>query len=249
MGRRPGAMFMLVGVLVLFGVGRARADHFSITYPKGPDPAVSEWPTWSYPVSCGGLEFDPVAAFGGPTEAEEGSGGPEIALARYLDAVTAETTISRKYWRLVAATETRAEYAEGRLAQGPLWIAFELSGDEWRPAGGPHYCEPRTVREGRLAGRWTLAGSQVIGKNTRRIQVVPGGAGCNGGRSVNAMVEKPVFTQVGRKLVMTIWLEPLPPGIYTCQALVEPPLSVKLPGRLGNRRLYDGATYPPRVRQ
>ena len=239
-----GVVLLLTLVLAM----PARAG-FSITYPKGPDPAVSEWPQWPYRVSCGGLPFDPVAAFGGPTEAEKGSGGPELALVKYLDAVAAQTALSKRYWRLVAATETRAEFAEGRLDQGPAWLALQLSGGEWKPAGTLGYCVPRTVSDGRVAGRWTLAEDQVLGKNTRRIRIVPGGGGCNGGRSVNAMVERPVFSQVGKRLVMTIWLEPLPPGNYTCQALIEPPLSVKLPGRLGSRRLFDGGTYPPRLRQ
>jgi hypothetical protein len=48
-------------------------------------------------------------------------------------------------------------------------------------------------------------------------------------------------------LVLTIWIRPLPPGPYTCEARIEPPLKLKLPGgRLGKRRLWDGSTYPPR---
>ena len=44
---------------------------------------------------------------------------------------------------------------------------------------------------------------------------------------------------------MTILLEPLPPGVYTCQGVIEPPLIVRLPGRLGERTLFDAGTYPP----
>ncbi len=44
---------------------------------------------------------------------------------------------------------------------------------------------------------------------------------------------------------MTILLEPLPPGAYTCQGIIDPPLAVKLSKRLGKRRLFDGGTYPP----
>ena len=248
MGKRLGPALLAGAVLAVLFTAPAQAG-VSITYPTGPDPAVSEWPRWPYQVACGGLPFDPVASFGGATEAEKGSGGPELALRRYLEVAATEAAISKSYWRLVVAGETRAEFAEGRLGQGALWVSFELSGGEWRPTAPLGYCVPRTIREGRPAGRWTLAEDQVLGKNTRRIRIVPSGGGCNGGRSVNAMVERPVFTQFGRKLVMTIWLEPLPPGGYTCQALIEPPLSVRLPGRLGSRRLFDGGTYPPRLRQ
>lgn len=44
---------------------------------------------------------------------------------------------------------------------------------------------------------------------------------------------------------MTILLDPLPPGSYTCQGVIEPPMHVRLPGRLGKRRLFDSGTYPP----
>ena len=248
MGKRLGPALLAGAILAVLLTAPAPAD-VSITYPTGPDPAVSEWPRWPYPVTCGGLAFDPVASFGGATEAEKGSGGPELALRRYLEVAAAEAPVPKSYWRLVAATETRAEFAEGRLEQGPLWFSFELSEGEWRPTAPLGYCVPRTIREGRTAARWTLAEDQVLGKNTRRLRIVPSGSGCNGGRSVDAMVEKPVFSQTGKRLVMTIWLEPLPPGAYTCQALIEPPLTVKLPGRRGDRRLFDGRTYPPRLRQ
>lgn len=44
---------------------------------------------------------------------------------------------------------------------------------------------------------------------------------------------------------MSVWLDPVGPGYHTCEGVVEPPLTVKLPGRLGNRLLYNGGTYPP----
>jgi hypothetical protein len=238
----------LLSTLVLAAPTRA---GFSITYPKGPDPAVREWPQWPYPVSCGGLPFDPVAAFGGPTDAQKGSGGPELALVKYLDAVAAQTTLSKHYWRLVAATETRAEFAEGRLDQGPAWLAFQLSGGEWKPAGTLGYCVPRTVKEGSEGASWRIDGSQRLGPSTRRVKVnlSAGSGGCDGGRSLNDDARTPEFRQYGKKLVMTIWLEPLTPGIHTCKKRIEPPLVVRLPGRLGDRRLFDGRTYPPRLRQ
>jgi hypothetical protein len=238
-----------VALLVVLSAGTASAG-VSIIYPKGPDPAVSEWPHWPYPVSCGGLPFDPVAAFGGPTEAEKGTGGPEQALARYLEVAATEASISKSYWRLVAADETRVEFAEGRLEQGAAWLRFQLSGGAWKPVGTLDFCVPRTIREGSESAQWGIDGSQTLGPNTRRVKVnLSAGDGCDGGRSLDAAAERPEFRQFGKRLVMTIWLEPLPPGIYTCQKLVEPPLVVKLPGRLGDRRLFDGRTYPPRLRQ
>ena len=250
MGIRWGAVVSLgVALLLTLVLAAPARAGFSITYPKGPDPAVSEWPQWPYPVSCGGLPFDPVAAFGGPTEAEKGSGGPELALVKYLDAV-GQTSLSKHFWRLVAATETRAEFAEGRLDQGPAWLAFQLSGGEWKPAGTLSYCVPLTDREGRAPTAWSISRKQHLGPNTRRLKINLHDGRCRGGRTLASLVEDTEFRQMGRHLVLMVWLEPLP-GVQRCGPRVskDPELVVKLPGRLGDRRLFDGRTYPPRLRQ
>jgi hypothetical protein len=227
----------------------ARSD-FSITYPKGPDPAVSEWPSWPVPVTCDGLSFDPVAAFKGPTGAENGAGAPEQALRAYLDSGEAPL-IPKRFWRLVSLSETRAVFAQGRLAQGPLWFVFQLDGGQWRPESLPGFCAPRSLRDARPATYWTLAPDQRLGRRTRRLRVNLHDNRCRGGRTLASLAEAPEFHQLGKRLVMTIWLEPFP-GIHKCgpRRRREPELVVRLPGRrLGARRVYDGATYPPRLRQ
>jgi hypothetical protein len=223
------------------------AGAFSITYPSGPDPAVREWPVWPEQVSCGGLSFDPVAAFGGETGAEEGPGAPEQALRALIE--ERPPGMPTRYYRVMAADATRVEFAQGRLAQGPFRIAFELSGGQWRPSGFPGYCVPRSVRPGEEAINWKIAGDGRLRPAARRIRVSlrrPGG--CDGGRSLDAAA-RPEFRQSGRRLAMTIWVEALSPGVHTCKGLREPPLQVTLPGPLGRRTLFDGATYPPHRRR
>jgi len=56
---------------------------------------------------------------------------------------------------------------------------------------------------------------------------------------------KPVFFELGKRLLMVMRLKSLPPGGYTCEGIIEPPLRVKLPKPLGNRTLFDGGAYPP----
>jgi hypothetical protein len=250
MGRRLTIAVGIAALLSLCLAGVARAG-ISITYPSGPDPAVRSWPAWPWPVSCAGIEFDPVAAFGGPTGAENGAGAPEQALRAFLEAGESPLVPDR-FWRLVSLSPEQATFAEGRLAQGPLWLAFRLEGDAWRQSGPPGYCAPRSVREDAEVAAWFLdrRRPQELGPNTRRIRVdLKSHAGCDGGRSLNAAAEPPRFRQYGRRLVMTIWLAPLSPGPHSCPGHSEPPLAVKLPGRLGHRRLFDGVTYPPRPRR
>ena len=110
------------------------AQGWGIKYASGPDPAVSRWPSWPYPAGCLGVTFDPVAVFSGPTEAENGTGGPELALRQYLDAGL-YPQLPTRFWRLVAATDTRAYFASGRLEQGLFWLTAELAEGRWQVGG------------------------------------------------------------------------------------------------------------------
>jgi hypothetical protein len=237
---------LATAIAVVIGLAWAgTAQGWSVEFANGPDPAVSRWQSWPYPTGCLGVTFDPVAAFSGPTEAEKGSGGAELALRKYLDEGL-YPQVPTRFWRLVASTDTRAYFASGRLEQGLFWLAFGLFDGQWRRVGDLDECRARTVREGSVAINWSLPGGQGLGPGSRRIEVkLHSRAGCDGGRSLNAAAE-PEFRQDGRRLVLTIWLEPLPPGVYTCEKRIEPPLRLKLPGRLGKRRLWDGSYYPPR---
>jgi hypothetical protein len=239
---RVGTRFLAVALLSLAFAGTAHG--WELRYANGPDPATSRWPSWPYPAGCLGTTFDPVAVFGGRTEAELGQGGPEQALKRYLDEGL-YPQVPTKYWRLVSSTETRASFASGRLEQGLFWLSFELVDGQWRLAGDLGECKARTVRDGNAAIDWGLPGGQSLSGKSRRIEVkLHASRGCDGGRSLNKAAE-PEFRRAGKRLLLTIWVTPLPPGNYTCEKLIEPPLVLKLPGRLGDRELWDGGTYPP----
>jgi hypothetical protein len=221
------------------------AQGWGVKYANGPDPAVSRWPSWPHPTGCLGVTFDPVAVFSGPTDAEKGTGGPELALRRYLDEGL-YPQVPTRFWRRVATTDSEVSFASGRLEQGLFWLAFRLADGQWSFAGNLEECRARTVRDGSVAVRWDLAPGQGLRAKAKRIRVkLTGSEGCNGGRSLNASAG-PEFRRFGRKLVLTVWVDPLPPGVYTCEKRREPPLAVKLPGRLGKRQLWDGSTYPPR---
>jgi hypothetical protein len=242
--KRLAIAFLLCAMLV--AALAATASGFAVTYANGPDPAVSSWPEWPYPVGCLGVTFDPVAVFGGPTEAEKGNGAPELALRRYLDEGL-YPQLPTKFWRQVAASPGRVSFSSGRLEQGLFWLtAAETSPGQWSIVGNVDECGARSIRDGEAAIDWALAKGQKLDRETRRIEVElhPSGA-CDGGRSHNDAAQ-PRFRRTGRKLVLTIWLKPLPPGNYTCKRRREGPLSLRLPGPLGDRRLWDGGSFPPR---
>lgn len=212
--------------------------------PPGSDPAVAEWPDWPYQAACYSV-FDPVSAFSGPAEAELGSLPSEVALREITTSLTFPR-LPQSDWRRISETETEAVFESGDLSSPfPQWVLLERVDAVWKLAGNGN-CMPGTVLHGLAAVPWTIAAGQPApGKNTRRIHVDLGPGPCSSGIGQNARARKPIFRQLGKKLLVTIVVDPLPSGVYTCQGVIEPPLSVTLPGRLGARKLFDGGSFPP----
>jgi hypothetical protein len=241
--RRRGLIALVAGVSAL----SACAGPIGAVTVSGPDPAVEKWPRWPYPASCGTATFDPVTVFRGPTGAEEGSSPSAVALRGVLyDPALAWLGLPQHDWRLVHEDSETAEFIWGRLAKGMQRVTLQNSGEGWKLSGNGT-CEIHSVIRGAWAVNWSLAvDHSPLGKNTRRVRIDLSGGPCSSGRSQNDRAH-PIFRQMGRKLLLSILVDPPLPGPQTCEGIVEPPLVVKLPGRLGKRKLYDGGTYPPRL--
>ena len=69
----------------------------------------------------------------------KGPGGPELALRKYLDDGL-YPQVPTKFWRLVAAAETHAFFASGRLEQGLFWLAVQFVEGQWRVVGTLDEC-------------------------------------------------------------------------------------------------------------
>ncbi len=211
---------------------------------SAPDPAVRGWRAWPFQAGCYST-FNPVEVFSRPATAELGSAPAQVAL-RQIVATQSFPPLPEHRWRAVTESETEAVFVHGSLTSpfGPTWVHLERNQEGWKWSGSGT-CSPRTTVHGLGAVTWTLAEGQLLGPRTKRIEVNLGPGPCSGGQSQNERARKPIFRQFGRRLVMIILLEPLPPGFYTCQGVSEPPLKVKLPTRLGPRELFDGGAFPP----
>lgn len=213
--------------------------------PAGSDPAVRQWPHWPYQSVCYGPPFDPVTVFSGPAVAEFGSTSAETALRETIRSKV-PLPLPENGWRLASESESNGVFVNGRLSSPyPIWASFERDAQGWKLIGTGS-CTPQTVIQGLVAVTWELAEGQSLGKNARRMLVDLGSGPCDGGASQNARARKPVFRQLGKRLLMTMTLKPVSPGVHICPGVTEPPLTVALPGRLGRRELFDGGTYPPR---
>lgn len=240
---------LVVGLFVSLGGALAIAAGVvaAPSNPQGSDPEVAKWPSWPYTTTCGsGLAFDPVSAFSRPAEAELGPGAAEEGLRRTIrEWQRGFPTLPEHNWRVLAEGPGVAVYGHGRLP-GVESLALEESEGRWSFAGYSSRCEPTSIVGGQTAITWTLDDDQpALQPGTKRIWIDLGPGPCSGGRSQNARAMKPVFHELGRRLLMVMRLRPLPPGAYTCPGVSEPPLRVSLPRRLGTRKLFDGGIYPP----
>lgn len=237
-----GLILGLAGVLCL--TPRAMAGSAG---PAGPDPEVKKWPSWPYLTTCyRSPAFDPVSVFSGSTEAELGTDPKAEGLRKTIQEwQQGFPTLPKHNWRLLSEGPGVVSYGHGRLP-GVEVLSLKESEGSWSFSGYDSRCEPTSIVQRRRAITWTLASRQrSLRPGTRRIWIDLGPGECAGGRSQNARAMKPAFRQLGKRLLLVMRLRPLPPGAYTCQGIIEPPMRVSLPGRLGPRKLFDGGVYPP----
>lgn len=187
-----------------------------------------------------------MKAFSTDARAERGSGAAEAALRRFL-ARSAATDIPKHHWRLVVKAGDRVEFVWGRLEseEGLLWLGFEKRGDGWGPEG-PFQCVPSTFRSGNPATQWTLyPGLPAPDPFAESIVVAIHEQACTGGRDPIPHLERP-YVHYGKKAILvTFWVERLE-GPHTCPGNPVGRFLLKLPGPIGDRKLFDGETYPPR---
>lgn len=237
------------GVIAMLAIGVSTAIAAREKPAAGPDPAVSEWTEWPHPVSCGGPPFDPVASFSSPTGVEREKTPQARALRRFI-AFFPDEFVRRHDWRLLAEEDGEAVFGAGRLPDEVEVISVERRKGAWKGWGYSSRCEPASIRREREAITWELAPDQPqLGVKTHSILVQLGPGECNGGKPQANRLQKPEFREQNGALLMSLWLKPLPPGGYTCQGLIEPPVRIRLPEPLGSRQLMDGGTYPPRLEQ
>jgi hypothetical protein len=212
------------------------------------DPAVKQWSGWQGRVLCGSVPFKPLRAFSRPTDAASGKRPSEVALRKYIEGggIGSASPDPLRGWRLLGEKPDVAEFGKGSLSRGfvnVLTMRRGKHGWEWSEYDGG--CLPRVIRRHSLAITWTLAGDQQVTASTKSIKVKLGPGECAGERLQSERLEVPSFRVENGALLMALFLHPLPPGGYTCQAMVEKPVTIRLPHRLGRLKLLDGSVFPP----
>jgi hypothetical protein len=214
---------------------------------------TSECSGWPYWASCGGISFDPDAAFSEVPEAGLGNSALDRALRREVRRVGIKRAIHG--WRLVRHLPGRAAFVRGQpgaeLESGHEleYIEVERRHGRWGPESYSQKCWLETMRKGRGADTWTLAPDQPpLSPQTQTIRVITG-ARCSRKEKPPALDGKPRFDEFAGRLVMTVWLRHRGGGANeACDFGLPPwpPIELELPEPLGSRQLFDGGEYPPR---
>jgi hypothetical protein len=123
-------------------------------------------------------------------------------------------------------------------------MTMRQSRHNWSWSSYSSRCLPQLLRGHRPAITWTLASGQHLRPSTKTIKVDLGPGECAGGRSQNERLERPRFRVENHALLMALWLRPVH-GPQNCVGILEPPVMIQLPQRLGHLKLLDGGVFPP----
>jgi hypothetical protein len=93
---------------------------------------------------------------------------------------------------------------------------------------------------------WTLYPDEPLpDPDSRSIVVAVHERNCAGGRDPIRHLQRPEVDYLRKRVIVSLWIEKIE-GPATCPSNPIGRLRVKLPGRLGARKLYDGSSDPPR---
>lgn len=120
-----------------------------------------------------------------------------------------------------------------------------FTGASWSLRSGQSACLPRVALVPGLEGAtWSLRGRRPSPRS-RRLAVWVQERGCASGRPPVGRIARPIVQFRPDSIVVIIATEPLL-GAQDCPGAPPAPYTVRLPVRLGDRRLYDGGVFPPR---
>lgn len=180
-----------------------------------------------------------------PATAEQGAGPEAEGLRAVLGGGEELGGYPARGWRELARTEAEVLFATGEPPEDLLGLVLERRGEAWvfRSSGG---CVPEVVRDGLARAEWRLAaGAPAPGPASEVVEVEVTERACAGGQSSEARVVGPEVAYGVDAVVVTFFVEPLPPGDVTCQGNPSSLRSVRLSESLGDRSLLDGGVYPP----
>lgn len=199
--------------------------------------------------SCGDDIAFAAAALFGPLGAELAPTGPATALRVFLAQDGVEVNaLPDAGWRLVDETADVALFIAGDPQQdGDLQrVIVERSAEGWK-VGGWGGCRPTVMLgDGLRAAEWVLDPAVPRpGPETRSFTALVTERSCSSGRSPDGRIAPPFFSYGTDAILVVFGVRPLP-GNRDCPGAPSGRVGFELREPLGDRRLLDGAFFPPR---
>ena len=243
----------LAGQTPVAGAASASAHAPSVSRPSAsPAAEVSIDPSWRLnpAVTCDTpeLAFAPEA-LDQPMGAEADPDPAAAALRAFLaEPDTPEMPYPSTGWRRVLETAKSVVFLASTGGDpGRVIVAFRLTTSWTLDLTGP--CQLHVViPTGLGAATWELDHAARPALSDRFVRVRARELACASGALPGGRMQPPnvLYTPDGITIILSVRTRP---GEQDCQGNPVVPLTVPLREPIGSRRLQDGSTYPPAVRQ
>ena len=198
-------------------------------------------------VTCGGPAF-PSAILGEAGDAELAPGPEAAALRALLDGPEARDLLPRSGWTLAVRQEALVLFvAPSPPGSEPpiVQVSLELAGGSWR-AEGFGQCWPQAdVGPGLGLASFRVAPHEELSPETEEVDVLVTERACNSGQDARGRVVRPAVILADDTVTVVFAVVPRG-GMQECPSNPETPVLLELPEPLGERRLVDGSSVPPR---
>lgn len=199
--------------------------------------------------SCGDDLAFPAEALFGPMGAELAATEQAAALRMFLAQRGPEfDMLPDAGWRLLVATADDVMFIAGDPAQGEGLerVLLQRSAEGWEVEGWGG-CTPTVVLGGGLGpAEWILdPAAPPPGPETRTFTALVTERACTSGRPPDGRIAPPLVSYGGDSILVVFGVRPLG-GNQDCQGSPAGRVVVELREPLGDRRLLDGAFFPPR---
>lgn len=198
-------------------------------------------------VSCGGRPF-PAEVLTAEGDAERDDHPAAAALRTLLaDGNAADDLLPQTGWRLAVSERDGAVYIADVPGGDPPFAEVSVRNEEgvWRVEGYGQ-CRPTAdVGPGLGLAEFRVAPGTELRPELTEIDVRVTERACNSGEDARGRIVEPAVIADATTVTVVFGVVPRP-GEQACPSNPETPFTLRLPEPLGDRRLLDGSSVPPR---
>lgn len=194
--------------------------------------------------TCGAVPFDP-AVLDQPGGAENGADPVATALREFLRRGGVESDdLPDTGWIHVGETPVLAEFVARDEAADWDYVSVEQQEGSWVVLGWGG-CRPTAVLNDRSLATWTFPpDSDRPGPQATSFEALVTERACTGGQAMGNRLQRPLIAYEPTVVTVIFAARPLLGG-HDCPGNPSTLVEVQLQEPLGDRRLVDGAFFPP----